>query len=192
MVEYPIRSFELCCVWRLDRDIVFLSLPPDLPKPFNRMIRYHTWSCQSPAFLKLIYCLHPYFGQEILKHHKRRFSLLWLSLSKSITLSILIQVFVNCQFVSIVTWPFVLLIFLAFPLLFSVKKNSWCSVWQASTSWTWERLLIKLVESTSSPINFLWYFKDKILINYRVYIWDSWVMRPVVHVAYVCIPKSLH
>lgn len=62
----------------------------------------------------------------------------------------------------------------AFPLWFTVKKNFWSSVWQASTSRTWERLLIKLVESTSYPVNFLWYLRDnffKLSVGFIGYCW---------------------
>lgn len=40
------------------------------------------------------------------------------------------------------------------------KKNRGCSVWQAATSWPWETLFSKLVESTCLPVSFFGYTNE--------------------------------
>jgi hypothetical protein len=115
------------------------------------------WSLFS--FSRLIYCLHldvgKYFAtlqRKFLDHGFMGFSV------KTITFAS--QFLYSCFY-----W------FDVFPLWFTVKKNSWCSIRQASASWTWKRLLIKLVESTSFPIDFLWYLKRHIFY----WLWSIYV-----------------
>lgn len=76
----------------------------------------------------------------------------------------------------VISWFFIASFADSFSTLFTVKKSSWCSVWQAPASWTWERSLIKLVENTRLPINFLWY-----LMEYLSFYWKSYELLLIIY-----------